>query len=113
MHVTLDDGTVLRLHLRDSRRRWNRAYQAAMRRDTLLELEGSNGEVIGINPRDIRCVRFEARPAPARPRQNRTQSVTRRPEDRPARRVARARRLDLARDREAVTEAVPYDFLSD
>jgi hypothetical protein len=114
MQIALDDGSLLRLNLRDSRRRWNRAFQAALRRGTLLEIEDSNGEVLGINPRDVRCIRFAPESPVKRPRSSGASAETpTRNLNGPRRRPARAKRLDLARDREAATEAIPFDFRSD
>lgn len=64
VRITLDNKEVIEVDV--TLTDWNRAYQQALVGDTLIEIEGPGGHVIGINPQRVNLVEAtEAQASPA------------------------------------------------
>lgn len=51
IRIQLEGGTDLMVDV--SLDDWNKAYQQALRRDTMLEIETEDGRVLAINPHQV------------------------------------------------------------
>jgi hypothetical protein len=62
VRITLDNHEVIEadITLDD----WNRAYQQALAGNTMVEIAGPDGEVLGINPQRVNVVEATESPSP-------------------------------------------------
>ena len=62
VRITLDNHEVIEadITLED----WNRAYQQAVDRNTMVEIAGPDGQVLGINPQRVNVVEATETPKP-------------------------------------------------
>ena len=62
VRITLDNHEVIEadVTLED----WNRAYQQAVDRNTMVEIAGPDGQVLGINPQRVNVVEATETPKP-------------------------------------------------
>jgi hypothetical protein len=63
VRITLDNKEVIEVDITLSD--WSRAYQQALDRNTMIEIEGPGGRVLGINPQRVNLVEAtEVQPPP-------------------------------------------------
>jgi len=61
VRITLDNKEVIEVDI--ALADWNRAYQQALDGNTMIEIEGPDGRVLGINPQRVNLVEAtEVRP---------------------------------------------------
>jgi hypothetical protein len=63
VRITLDNKEVIEVDV--TLTDWNRAYQQALAGNTLIEIEGPSGHVIGINPQRVNLVEATEAQGPA------------------------------------------------
>ncbi len=60
LKITLSDREVLRVNL--DLDAWNRAFQQALRNDTMVEIEDEDGRILSINPHRVLLLETTADP---------------------------------------------------
>jgi hypothetical protein len=65
LRITLDNNEVIEADI--SLADWNQAYQRALIGNTMVEIEGPGGQVLGINPQRVNLVEATEIPPVPRP----------------------------------------------
>jgi hypothetical protein len=58
VRITLDNKEVIEVDV--TLADWNQAYQQALDGNTMIEIEGPGGDVLGINPQRVNLVEVQA-----------------------------------------------------